>query len=318
VRDRRFLPAAVLHVLGVSGGGDLAVAGVAAAQEGVVHRSQLLGAGLSREAVRHRVRAGRLFVQLPGVYGVGQPALQPLGAEVAALLYVGEDCVLSHRSAVAVRGLVAGSRLVEVTVIGRHVRERPGLRVHRTGRLDVRDVQLYRGLPVTAPARALIDFASCSTDVELERVLAEFRVQGLVTDRNLEAAMERCPGRAGVGCLKALMADEVGAAITKSGGERRLLRLIGASNLPRPESNVWVLGYEVDLVWRAAKLVVEVDGGRFHGHQRSFERDRRRDQVLVAAGYRVMRITGRQLKREPLAVLARIAQALGAAAAQLS
>jgi len=286
-----------------------------------VHRSELLQAGLSREAVRHRVRAGRLFVQLPGVYSVGQPALQPLGAEAAALLYVGDDCVLSHRTALAVRGLAAGSAesgLVEVTVIGRHVRERPGLRIHRTGRLDVRDVQLHQGLPVTAPARALIDFASCSTDAELERALAEFRVQGLISDGGLEAAMERCPGRAGVGALKALLADEVGAAITRSGGERRLLRLIRDSNLPRPESNVRVLGYEVDHVWRDAKLVVEVDGGRFHGHQRSFERDRRRDQVLVAAGYRVMRVTGLQLEREPLAVLARIAQALGAAAAQLN
>jgi very-short-patch-repair endonuclease len=217
--------------------------------------------------------------------------------------------------------LVAGaseSRLVQVTVIGRHVRERPGLRIHRTDRLDLRDVELCHGLPVTAPARALIDFASCSTDGELERALAEFRVQGLVCDGDLEAAMERCPRRAGVGALKALLADEQGAAITRSGGERRLLRLIRNSNLPRPESNVWVLGYEVDLLWRAAKLVVEVDGGRFHGHQRSFERDRRRDQVLVAAGFRVMRVTGRQLEREPLAVLARIAQALGAAAAQLS
>ena len=64
-----------------------------------------------------------------------------------------------------------------------------------------------------------------------------------------------------------------------------------------------MLGYEVDFVWRAQKLVVEVDGYAFHGHRAAFERDRAKDQVLMAAGYRVIRVTWRQLEREPLAVL---------------
>jgi very-short-patch-repair endonuclease len=71
----------------------------------------------------------------------------------------------------------------------------------------------------------------------------------------------------------------------------------------------------VDLLWRRERLVVEIDGHAFHGHRAAFERDRRRDQVLAAAGFRVIRITWLQLEREPLAVITRIAQALATAAA---
>jgi very-short-patch-repair endonuclease len=81
-----------------------------------------------------------------------------------------------------------------------------------------------------------------------------------------------------------------------------------------PETNVRVCGCEVDFLWRVEKLVVEVDGHGFHGHRAAFERDRRRDQRLVAAGYRVIRVTWRQLVGEPLAVITRIAQALVAGA----
>jgi very-short-patch-repair endonuclease len=55
---------------------------------------------------------------------------------------------------------------------------------------------------------------------------------------------------------------------------------------------------------------VEVDGHAYHSSRVAFERDRRRDQRFVAAGYRVVRVTWRQLQNEPFAVIARVAQAL--------
>ncbi len=90
--------------------------------------------------------------------------------------------------------------------------------------------------------------------------------------------------------------------MTRSEAERKLLELLRDARLPPPETNARVLGYEVDFLWRAQKLVVEVDGYAFHGHRAAFERDRAKDQVLVAAGYRVIRVTWRQLEREPLVV----------------
>jgi very-short-patch-repair endonuclease len=71
------------------------------------------------------------------------------------------------------------------------------------------------------------------------------------------------------------------------------------------------VSYEVDFLWRDAQLVVEVDGYAFHRDRAAFERDRRRDAALMAAGLRVMRFTWRQIVEEPLPVIARIAQVLG-------
>jgi very-short-patch-repair endonuclease len=69
-------------------------------------------------------------------------------------------------------------------------------------------------------------------------------------------------------------------------------------------------GFLVDFLWPEYKLIVEVDGHGTHGTRLAFESDRRRDQVHVAHGYVVVRITWMQLQYEPMAVIARIAQAL--------
>ncbi len=91
--------------------------------------------------------------------------------------------------------------------------------------------------------------------------------------------------------------------MTRSAAERRLLALVKAGGLPRPETNVKVAGHEVDMLWPAAHVVVEVDGFAFHSGRGAFERDRRRDADLQAAGHRVLRITWRRLQAEPEAVL---------------
>lgn len=171
---------------------------------------------------------------------------------------------------------------VEVTIVGRDARLRPGLKTHRVSGVDGRDVRIREGLVVTAPARTLIDFAALRPDAVLERTISEARVPRLFSDRELMAAIARCPGRAGVGALRALLGAELGPALTRSEAERRLLALVEAAQLPRPEVNPRVLGLEVDFLWPAAKLVVEVDGHAFHGHRAAFERDRTRDQTLVA------------------------------------
>lgn len=58
------------------------------------------------------------------------------------------------------------------------------------------------------------------------------------------------------------------------------------------------------------RLIVEVDGFAFHSTRQAFERDRLRDAELQPAGYRVMRVTWRQIATTPEAVIARLAAAL--------
>jgi very-short-patch-repair endonuclease len=144
----------------------------------------------------------------------------------------------------------------------------------------------------------------------MERVLSDAYSRRLVSEPAIDAALARGPHRPGAGALRALLQRLAGPVITRSEAERRLHRLIAAAGLPRPAANVVVAGYEVDVVWPTHRLVVELDGFAFHGHRVAFERDRRRDARLVAAGYRVMRVTWRQLTDEQLAVAAALGGAL--------
>ena len=97
------------------------------------------------------------------------------------------------------------------------------------------------------------------------------------------------------------------AGFTRSEAERRLKALCNAAELPPPRTNARVAGYEVDAYWPAHNLIVELDGYEYHGTRQAFERDRRKDAALVAAGYRVVRITWRRLRRESHAVAAQLA-----------
>jgi len=313
--DKSKRPIRICHILQVQETGERGLAVVAAAQRGLVHRSQLVALGIGRGSIAHRVGVGSLHPVLPSVFAVGHPALEPLAAEVAALLYVREDCVLSHRTAAAMWGFAQPSAgPVEITLAGRNVRQRPGLTVHRVQDLDARDVRLREGIPVTAPARTLIDLAAVGSDHDVVQAIAQARVLRLCSDPDLDAAMAECPGRTGTSRLRRILRSDAGPALTRSEGERRMLRLADQAQLPRPQVNTRLLNYEIDFLWQESKLVLEVDGHAFHAHRSAFESDRRRDQVLVAAGYRVVRVTWRQLVWEPIAVISRVAQALALAA----
>jgi very-short-patch-repair endonuclease len=110
-----------------------------------------------------------------------------------------------------------------------------------------------------------------------------------------------------------LLDGEEPLTLTRSEAEERFLTLIRKAQLPLPETNVSVTGYEVDFYWRPNGFVVEIDGFAFHSSAEMFESDRRRDAVLAASGVRVMRATWRQLTREPEALLVRLTQALAKA-----
>jgi very-short-patch-repair endonuclease len=89
-----------------------------------------------------------------------------------------------------------------------------------------------------------------------------------------------------------------------------VIPLLDAHAIRRPEVNMRVAGYEVDLLWRAERLVVELDGRAFHASPAAFRDDRRRDADLQAAGYRVLRFTWHQIDAETAWVVTRIRQLL--------
>jgi very-short-patch-repair endonuclease len=110
--------------------------------------------------------------------------------------------------------------------------------------------------------------------------------------------------------LRRVLSDNVPPAFTRSEAERRLLALLRTAGLPPTDVNARIGRYEVDLLWRPQQLVVECDGYAYHGTRAAFERDRQRDAELQAQGYRVIRVTWRQLVDHPEALIAHVAQAL--------
>jgi very-short-patch-repair endonuclease len=169
---------------------------------------------------------------------------------------------------------------------------------------------MHVGLPITTPERTLLDLGAAEPMRELERALAVAERQKLADSRRLAALLAQHPRHPGSRRMTALLQSVGTPALTRSEAEATLLALLRGTGLRAPEANVRVAGFEVDLLWRAERLVVEVDGYAWHGDRGSFERDRRRDAVLVAAGYRVLRVTARQIEAESKGVLVRLAQAL--------
>jgi very-short-patch-repair endonuclease len=268
-------------------------------------------AGLKHSAIGRRFENGALHRWHRGVYLVGHQALPRFARERAALLACGDGAVVSHSSAAVLWRMAPESPIsdVHVTVIGRKCRSRSGLRAHRMKTLDPRDLRWIDGLPVTSPARTLLDLAAIRYP-DLERAFADAHAQRLIKPGELVAAIERAGPRRGVRALRALISDNE-TGFTRSKAERLLRRLIRQANLPEPRFNVPFRQYELDAVWPEHRIVLEVDGYNYHGHRAQFESDRRKDMALMAAGYRVIRVTWRQLCNEPLAVVAVIATALG-------
>jgi very-short-patch-repair endonuclease len=270
---------------------DREIAAIAGRQYGVVGRRQLLALGVGEDAIKRRLAAGRLHLLHRGVYAVGHTVLKVEGRWMAATLAT--SGVLSHASAAAawdLRPLGAGA--IHVTVQANR-RRRAGLRIHRSRSLERRDVTVHRGIPITTPARTIIDLASTLRGRPLESALDRAEHQRLLDFSELRHR----PIPPSLQAVLSLYTAQTNP--TRSELEERFLELCDDHGLPRPQTNVRIEGFEVDFVWRDERLIVEVDGYAYHRSPSSFEADRERDATLTAAGWQVLRFTWAQIARRP-------------------
>lgn len=295
---------------------DATIALIAARQHGVITLGQFRGIGLGQTQVAYRLRVGRLHRVHRGVYAVGHPSLSRDGRFLAAILATGSGAVLSHRSAAELWGLVLDADgPVDVTVPGKR-RSRPGLRLHDTTRLDRADITHSAGVPVTGPARTLLDLATTPTDDRvLRRAVREALVQRRVDERGLRTQLQQARGNRGAGRLGAIL--ELGMLATRSELEDRVLDLLDAHGFPRPGVNALVhVGsqtFEVDFLFEDQRLIVEADGARFHETFVSRQDDIHRQAILEAADYRVVRVTWNQVTRQTAQTVRRLRSAYAAA-----
>ena len=286
-------------------GWDVEIAEIALRQRGLVTLAQLRALGLGESTIYGRLGTGRLHQVHDRVFAVGHTALTIEARLLAAVLACGADAVLSHRSAAKLWNIRADRcEEIDVTAPRRRGRSPDGIAAHRDGMLRTRDCTVVKGIPCTTVERTLLDLAAVLPIYELRKALAEAEVMRLVDLVTLRRLIRRCRGRRGVARLRMLI-DEIHPETkrTRSELERLFLRMCDRAGLPRPEVNVSLrVGtrtYKPDFLWRDEGLIVEADSMRFHDTHSAFQQDRRREQNLQAAGWRVSRCTWEQVEREP-------------------
>jgi very-short-patch-repair endonuclease len=226
---------------------------------------------------------------------------------MAAVLAGGPGAVLSHRTAGRLWALLAtGSGPIEITRSGGPRARRPGIIAHET-QLAADEIVFEAGIPVTSPYRTLFDLAGVLSERQLERAMNETDVRRLLDRISLPGLVDRYPGRRGVAKLRVLLAERSPVGITRNEFEEAFVALVDTHGLSRPRLNadLQLRGrfYEVDCLWDRERVVVELDGRAVHGTRRAFEADRERDRILLVEGWRPMRVTWRQLREEPEAVV---------------
>jgi very-short-patch-repair endonuclease len=181
------------------------------------------------------------------------------------------------------------------------------VRGHESEPVHRADARRLRGIPVTSPARSLLDSAPRLTARELADAVELAQIKRLLTKADMAATLARAPRRAGVPALRALL-DE--PAFTRSHAERLLVRLLREAQLSQPVFNAVVEGTEVDVLWRRERVVLEFDSYGFHATRAAFERDRRKAAMLSRRRYLVLRTTWRELMKHSHLLIARTAEAL--------
>jgi hypothetical protein len=154
------------------------------------------------------------------------------------------------------------------------------------------------GIPITTLGRTIFDLAESLRFGDLLGCAEEADRLKILRLAQLERARELGHGRRALRPTRRLLAELGAPKEGRSPLENRFQEFCELQHLPAPARNVELLGHEVDALWPAAKLVVELDSWEHHGHRSAFERDRARDPELLLAGYRTIRITHRRLDRE--------------------
>jgi hypothetical protein len=272
---------------------------MASRAHGVVTRAELLCAGITAKEVRQRLETGALIAVFPGVYRVGHTAPSSEAHYLAAVLACGEGALLSGRAAAHLWGLLKGpAPAPEVTApTERRVK---GVETHRARRAK-RETTTWRGIPVTTPARTLVDLAAVSDETQLARACHEAGVRHRTTPKQVEAVLARCPNAPGAGRLGAVLRRDVHVTLSKL--ESRFLGCLRAAGLPLPVTNRPAGGRRVDCRWSEQRLTVELDSYRYHHTRHAWEQDRRREREAFARGDEFRRYTYADVTEDPRLML---------------
>lgn len=287
---------------------DAAIELLAAAQHGVISRAQAIHAGLSGRAIRHRLESGRWRHLAPSVYGFpGNPDTWWRRVWIAHL-HAGPESAVSHRSSGRMQqlGPIEGEPIDLIVPRHKAAIGTDGVRRFRLTDLRPEHVTTVDGLPVTTPARTIVDLASVLSPSRLRRIVEHSEVTRRCPLVAVAATLDdlRGSGKPGVRALCDVL-DEMGPGeIPRSQLERYADEVIDLTRLPRPRHEyplptVALLKGFVDRCWPDVRLIVEADGRRWHTRRAQIALDHDRDLEAARCGYQTLRLTWERLRSDP-------------------
>jgi very-short-patch-repair endonuclease len=282
------------------------VGGIAERQHGVVSRNQLRGVGLTEAAIKQGVEAGRLYPLFRATFAVGHPRRGRKHRLLAATLACGEGTVVSHGTAAALLGLwqfwPADIEVIAPVEAGRKIR---GIRRRFVPIPLPEQITLKEEIPCTTASRTIVDVARLAGPKLLADTVEQAAVLELLNVPEIDGILfeARRRGEKKLNRVLEPWRRYSPRVRVRSRMEAKMLPLLTHHSMPIPECNEKLrIGnetFEVDFLWRKQKVVVETDGGRFHGNPAAQARDAHRNRALARAGYRVPRVGWHELRDEP-------------------
>lgn len=276
--------------------------GLAAAQSGVISRSQLRSLGAAEREISRLIGRGQLKRLAEGIFLVrGAPFTRPAQLWAATLVTGG---VVGFDSAGYLWGQIDDPP-PRVHVCVEHPKRShapPWLVTHRV-LLPAWARTTHDEVPVTTPSWTLLDLVGAARrESDGSRLLDRGRQQGWVGANDIDRRLAACPNRHGNARLRRLRAQLDDGAAAHS--ERLLHRILRRGGLTawRPNHRIRLAdgsAIVVDVAFVARKLAIEVDGWAFHSDVDRFRRDRHRQNALVALGWTVVRFTWADLTERP-------------------
>ena len=279
--------------------------------------AQATAAGLTDRAVRHRVERG-VFERLhPGVFGLAGSPQSWHRDVVAAVFSAPEPSAASHRTAAYLWGLSSSApSSIEVAAVRHRRVHRAPFIVHESKDLRRSDIVVVDAVPTTYAARTIVDLGASAPAWFVEKCLDTGLRKRLFTIWDVQRFIMRVarPGRTGVGIARPLVEERLTwKGITESDLEDLLRKVVATTPYPLPDPQHEILDSHGEFVGRfdfaypSRFSIIECDSEEFHMDPSSFQRDRDKQNRAQLLGWKVYRVTWRQLVLDPSSVRAIIA-----------
>jgi len=273
---------------------------------------------VSDRGVSNALTRGWLRPVFHGVFSVGHEHLTTYGRLLAATMACGEGSVVSHGTAAWLLGLRDWRpEAIDVIAPVEAGRKIAGVRRRFVPPPSGADIWRRHGIPLTSPARTIVDCAGILDGKGAAGLIEAAAVQGLLDVAGIDRVLDGPRRRGSRKLLRALepwRRYRRGIKI-RSRMEAKLLPLLSGAGLPIPQTNAKLrIGgktFEVDFLWRRQRIVVETDGGRFHDTPAAGLRDSSRNRALAAAGFQIPRLGWEDLRDRPDETMSELARLLG-------